>query len=105
MGEGGTEACHHTSRLTPGSTAAFLLNKAQQQRQQEEAHINEDPSRVLVGFGGLWWVFVWALVGFVGFYRVLVGFIGFYRVLSGFIWFYRVLSGFIGFYAAIFLFL
>ena len=40
-----------------------------------------------MGFGGL----LWALVDFVGFYRVLVGFIGVYRVLSG-------LSGFGGFY-------
>ena len=26
--------------------------------QAEEVHINEDPSRVLVGFDKLWWVFV-----------------------------------------------
>ena len=62
--------------------------------EKREAHINEDPNRALVGFGGFWRV----LVGFIGLYRVLWGFIGFYRVLSGFIRFYRVssvLSGFI----------
>ena len=48
-----------------------------------EAHINEDPSRILVralaGFGG----FLWALVGFGGFCWGLSSFGGFYRVLSG----------------------
>ena len=55
------------------------------------AHINEDPNRALVGFGGFWR----ALAGFGGLWRVLSGFIGFYPVLSGFIRFYPVLSGFI----------
>ena len=77
----------------------MLLGKLlAQHKLRTEAHINEDPSRVLVGFGGLWW----ALVGFGGLWWVLSGFIGFYRALSGFIGFYRVFVGFIWFYAAIF---
>ena len=42
------------------------------------AVINEDPNRVLVGFGGFWR----ALAGFGGLWRVLSGFIRFYRVFA-----------------------
>ena len=61
---------------------------------EQEADINEDPNRALVGFGGFWR----ALAGFGGLRRALAGFIRFYPVLSGFIRFYPVLSGFIRFY-------
>ena len=72
---------------------AFLLTIIKRNRyKRRPTSTRIQPSRVLVvvvGFGGLWWA-LWALVGFVGFYRVLVGFVGFYRVLSGLIGFDRV---------------
>ena len=44
--------------------------------QGEADDINEDPNRVLVGFGGFWWV----LVGFGGLWRAVAGFDGLWRV-------------------------
>ena len=76
-------SCATTGTFTPFLGPYPQAHRASQLR-SPEVHINEDPSRVLVGFGGFWWVWV----GFGGFYRVLVedviGFIGRYWILSGF---------------------